>query len=270
MIVKDQHSKYSKRIANYLYNDMTDSERRAFDEDLLVNSELAEEYKFQEEVIRYLKAKTKLESLRSSPDLADAEKIANELLGSESEHCKQPNTKKALINRKSYRRILSPIIAAAAVLAVFFMTRNMVHSGLNDRLYSSYYEPFDVANFALRGAGTNEQDRLVEAIGLYQNEAYPQASELLSELILMNPESPEVPFFLALSNMGEGDFAQAAGLFNQFLRQFDKYRPEAQWYLSLCYLKLNEPGEAEQQLNQLTNTPGILGVNSQKMLKKLN
>lgn len=74
----DATKKYSGIIADYLYNDMTPEERIEFETNLLINEELAEEFKFQSDVIKTLKAIWQLEEMQSAPDLKEAERIVDE------------------------------------------------------------------------------------------------------------------------------------------------------------------------------------------------
>lgn len=266
---KNKHTLYSRRIANYLYKDMTLAERQAFEDDLLVDQEFADEYEFQSEAVEYLKSKTSLEELRSSPDLAEAERIADEIFGYTSGNMSDNPVSQSSPKKGMKRLTRYSLLAAAAAAAVLLLISDLFLINQNDRMFRSYYKPLDVANYTLRGDHSAEREDLSQALGLYQNGAYIEASNVLAAMNAANPESPEFTLFLGLSKMGEEDYQQAEEILESYLNSFNKYLPEAQWYLSLCYLRTDQEAEAESLLVELTGEPGILGRNSMQLLKKL-
>lgn len=296
---------YSRRIANYIYDDMDSVERMSFEEDLLNDTELAKEYKLQSLAINFLKSKSVHEELRSKPDLEEAERIVDEYMADQSDHSQsdsdqldnkqvdfassggaqpdnkesdygQHHQKKSDLSPSSpsrtfkIKRILYPLMTAAAVFAGLLIIRNVAIGNLNDRLFDTYYEPLDDVNFTGRGENNDMYSSFREAINFYHYEDYASSTSILSVLSSQNPDFSESHLYLALSEIGEEEYISAADELEIYLTRFKKYQPEAKWYLAMCYLKLDRALEAKDLISDLTGLGGAYGRDAQVILKKLD
>lgn len=267
---------YSRRIANYIYNDMDALERVEFEKELLNDADLAQEFKIQSSAISYLKAKTVLEELRSSPDLEEADRIVNEYLDSRGDLKKSdqvvndPGPQKSSKHRLTkVRKVLYPVLAAAAIISGVLIIHSLSGPDLNERLFNKYYEPLDDVNFTFRGENNATNVRFTNAISLYNDRDYVNASGILASLVVENPGFPESYIYLALSRIGEGQYSVAADLLRSYLDNFEKYQPEAKWYLGMCYLKMDRLPEAHELLSELTSLEGTYGRDSKVLEEKL-
>jgi hypothetical protein len=260
-------NKYSKIIANYLYYDMSQKERTQFEKDLLVNKELATEYKLQSSAIKYLKAKITLEEMKSDPNLAEAERLAEEMLSEEGNVAHIDSKKiRVLFNDK---RILIRRLAAAVILIGIVSSAILVFSSSNQSLYKSYYAPFNEAFGNYRGNNGVTNTSITKGVKLYISANYIDAIVLFQKLYEENPGDPVSSFYLGLSQLGNSDFLKAISLFEAHLKTFEVYQPEVKWYLALCYLKTDRVNDAYLLLEDLSVYPGKYGDNSKKLAKKL-
>ena len=69
---------YSRKIADYIYDDMESGDRAVFEAELERNEELAEEYHRQVQVVNYLKARTKVDEYLHDPDMEEADRLVDE------------------------------------------------------------------------------------------------------------------------------------------------------------------------------------------------
>lgn len=264
MIKKNKHSKI---IANYLYNDMSREEEAQFEKDLLVDEELASEYELQSAATKYLKARITLEEMMSDPDLAEAEKLAEEMFNEEDDAITTES--RTLKIRPNKRKVVTRILAAAVVIIGIVSTTLIISNGTNQSLYKSFYDPFDETYLSYRGGNEDLNEKLVEGIRLYTKEDYTKSLIVFQDIYSENHDNPLSSFYLALSYMGAEKNDKAVDQFEVHMSSFEVYNPEVKWYLSLCYLKADKNHEAYELLQDLSSYPGKYGESSRKLAKKL-
>lgn len=265
---------YSKRIANYLFNDMDSEETSAFEDELNVDPDFAIEFKRQSEMLDYLKTKSRLDEIEGSPDMAEAERVVAEFFKAEEAESKgeafgteQPKSVPISIY---LRRVLFPIMAAAAVVSGILLFRNMGQLNMGDRLYSSYYKPLNEVSFTGRGEGVEVYEEFRMAIDQYLKEDFAKSTRMLSSLVAENPDFPEAQLYLGLSLMGVEEFPSSVEVFESYLANSTKYVYEAKWYLALCYLKVDDYQSAKTLIDELSGMEGALGRDAEKISKRLD
>lgn len=263
----ERKTKYSKIIANYLYNDMSQEERMQFEKDLLINEELSNEYELQSSAVKYLKARITLEEMESDPDLAAAEKLAEEILNEENEVSSSESRKRVI--RLSNKKDIIRILAAAVILIGIVSTTLIISSGTNQSLYKSFYDPFDDTYLTYRGENDDIKASLRAGVSLYTQKNYIESSMEFKKIRENYPDDLLSGFYLGLSYMGNDDCQAAIEVFESHINSFDQYNPEVKWYLSLCYLNADSINQSYQLLQELTNYPGKYGEDSKKLAKKL-
>ena len=73
----EHNYKRNRRLADYIYNDLSPEEQVEFEMELSNDPELSEYYELNTQVKEYLQTKIQLEEMRSDPMLEDAEKLAD-------------------------------------------------------------------------------------------------------------------------------------------------------------------------------------------------
>jgi len=261
---------YSRRIAHYIYDDMEPGDRARFEAELEGNGELAEEYRRQVQAVQYLKARTRLDEYFDEPDMEEADRLVDEFFR-EKEAAKS-GSEETPVNpsrRKSLKYILYPLIAAAAIVGGVLIFNTSITGDLNDRMYKQYYYPWTDAGLISRGGESAFETEFYEALDRYFAGDYLEAGSEFEKLAGRDPSHAESALFLSLSKMGADNYEESAELLESFLNRFDTYQPEAKWYLSLSYLKLDQPEKALELLNDLAGLGGKYGRDSQKILRSL-
>lgn len=271
---------YTERIADYLLGDMSQEERICFETDLLIDPDLAFEFKRQTPIIEHLKSKAILEEIENSPDMEEAERVVqaffqakeNEEPSSQEQDNIDNQEKSIHLNTgsKAKTRKLLPLLMAAAVLvgALLIWTGGIANQG--ERLYSHYYEPMNGAGFITRGDNNEIYQEFRNALDYYMKEEYSNSAILFQQIGENSPGFSEGRLYLGLSLLGAEKTAAAASVLEDYLSSFNKYIPEAKWYLALCYLQLDNRAEAKNILKELSGEAGILGENSAEIVKRLN
>lgn len=258
--------KYSKRIANYLYNDMDREEKSQFEKDLLDNEELASEYEFQLSAMKHIKARITLEEMENDPDLEEAERLADEILLEDEPNLEVNGNKTASFPG---RKILVRIVAAAAIVLGVVSTTLLITGNSNQALYKSFYKPFEETSLSYRGDNTDVVESIQKGIQLYSSENFLEALEVFRTIQLDNPDNPMINFYIGLSQMGRGEFGQSIELFQHHIETFEIFQPEVKWYLALCYLQTNQIESSSQLFKELSDYPGKYGSDSEKLSRKL-
>lgn len=264
---------YSRRIANYLFDDMDQAERAAFEADLNIDPDLAFEFKRQSEMVEYLKTKAKLEEIENSPDMAEAERVVEAFFKEKDSGGDEGAdiSEQTIISRKpkAIRRIIYPLLAAASIVLAVLLIRSIVQENLGSRLYASHYKPLDEVSFNDRGEGIDSYEIFRQGMEQYLDQDYSASTRTLSKLVAEHPDFAEAQLFLGLSLMGEEAYDSSAKVFKSLLENTNKYEPEAKWYLALCYLKLEDYSSTKSLVDELSNVGGEMGKNAQIISNRL-
>ncbi len=260
--------KYSDRIANYVFNDMSLLERKQFEEDLLTDNELAEEYKRQVHMVDYLKSRSALEEMTSDPDMAEARRIVDEFYDSPEELNKEsrPQPSKSI----KVQRMLYPIIGVAAIFIGLVIYKISFLGPSNERLYNRHYKPLDASSFVYRGEQDQIDLKLREGLSFYLEGSYLESNVLFQELFQGYPNNPEAGLYFGLSRIALEEYEGAIRLLESHISNQTIYTTEAKWYLGLCHVKLDNNSEAELYFEDLSQIGGYYGKKSLEILKKLD
>ena len=257
----------NRRLADYLYNDLSPEELVEFEGEISADPELSEAYELNKQVKDYLQTKIQLEEMRSDPMLEDAENLANMAFDMVSDDKEQHQA--IPIDRKR-SRIRSLTFAAAIAASVAILITLGIPSLMNqDQLYDRYYEPLEASDYSQRGEPNVEYGSIALGINSYLDRNYGQSIELFSQLDSDPTFQSEVQFFSALSHLGLGQFENAQKQFESLINSDSRYHLETLWYLSLCCIKAGEFDEADTYLGQLENYDGMYQMDARSLRKKL-
>jgi len=259
--------KENRRLADYIYNDLSPEERVELERELSNNHELSESYVLNKQVVDYLRTKIQLEEMRSDPMLENAEKLADKAfeMASDGEELNQVIP----IDRKRIRiRNLTFAVAIAASIAVL-ITVGTPFGVDQDKLYDRYYDPLEASDYSQRGESNEAYRDVATGINNYLEGNYSQSIEQFSQLATVPVFRSEVQFFTALSHLGLGQYQDAQNIFESIISSENRYHLESLWYLSLCYLKAGEFDQAYMFLGQLENYDGMYQKDAQTLRKKL-
>lgn len=260
-------NKYSERIANYLYNDLSMEERAQFEKELLVNDELANEYYLQSEAIRYIETRVVLDEMRSDPNLEEAEKLVEAHFAAEKANSFSNNKEdKPGISRM--RSIYLAGAVAAAILALIAIGKLFLVDA-HDSLYNNYYSPFDETSIINRGQNTDAGVSVSKGIKFYTMKEYEKSMQIFHEISITSPDDPIVNFFLGLNYLALEQYEDASIQFETYIDSYDLFLPEAKWYLSLSYLKEKKDDQALIVLQELPDYSGKFGKNVRSLKRKI-
>ncbi len=210
--------------------------------------------KFLEKGIHYSFLKTKLEQIKT------VEK------GLEIRNSEEAKGKSILL---SYWK---PLAAAAGVLLVaasyfFFFQSGSVP--VNEKLFTTYYEPFDSPGSGLtRGQNDTVMTWKQKGYLAYDNGRYEEAISHFQNALKEN-DDPVVELCQGNAYLSIGQAERAELVFRNILDDHEDLVTQAKWYLSLSYLKQNKLERAKSTLWEISKS-STYGEKARKLLKELD
>lgn len=256
------------RLADYIFDDMDPGERERIEKEIREDPEISESHDLNVKVKDYLKAKIRLEEMRSDPGLDEAEKLADQA-DDNQEVIREPEGNKSTGRSwvRGRRLIFTAAIAASvAALVLVGIYRPFTTS---ERLFRDYYEPLDASGYSQRGEVNALYQDLSEGINSYANGNFNEAKLIFDRLGSVYRDQPEVQFFRGLTYIGLKQYQYAKVTLEDYIYNNSRYLPEAIWYLSLCCLKTGDLKEAEDLLIRMNAYEGMYKKDAQALWRKL-
>ncbi len=167
----------------------------------------------------------------------------------------------------SWRRIS---IAAFLIIIVGLGSTYFFEHRLSspEELYSRFYSPYQT-DVSIRSAGQS-QNGLTLAIQLYQKKDYNTAFEILGNLLNNNKNNPAIRFYYGITAMELNRYETAIYQMNELVNNNQQpFAIHAEWYLGLCYLKLNDETKARDYFKKIYENNGYYSSRAHDILKKL-
>jgi TolA-binding protein len=170
----------------------------------------------------------------------------------------------------SRKRILRYIaLPAAAVLGGFIILRTLTPSSDPQKIYSSYYQPFDAYSPVTRGISGQKDMLFSDAVKNYKAGNYEKAESGFSQVMAEDPASGTASFYLGLTEIASGNTDNAIRALSSATVQQCEFNNEAQWYLAMAYLKKGDGKNASVCLRKLSDKKGFYSDRSRKILRRL-
>ncbi len=160
-------------------------------------------------------------------------------------------------------------LLAAALIGAFILIRTLLPSGNQDKIFDSYYKPFDAISPVTRSLNNNETDIYSLAIGSYKTGDYDRAAREFSEIILKDPTVVSPRFFMGLTQLALKNYDQTINLLSGVINDSGEFSKEAKWYLGLTYLKSGNKPKAVECFENLAKSTGFYSERSEAILRRL-
>jgi TolA-binding protein len=178
------------------------------------------------------------------------------------------NTEKKIgLTRPLILRIIS--FSAAAVLGILIIVRSLLPDYNQDKLFNSFYKPFDAVSPVIRSSSNNEPGIYTMAIEKYKLGDYQTAALGFSEIIIKDSSSIAPKFFLGVTQIALANYDKAISYLSDVAGRSGEFGKEAKWYLGLAYLKNSEKENAIKCFEFLAKTPGFYQERSENILRRI-
>jgi len=182
---------------------------------------------------------------------------------SQYEHSKQ--AKKT--SKKLFLLSTAAIITIVISVAFFFIYQHSHFSKNLDKVYAAYYEKLP-ADFATRSEQNN--DDFLDAINLYNENKYQEAIIAFGKIVKKDPTNNAAKLFLGICYSELNQYNNAVSEFKEIVENKDGlFEEHAAWYLSLCYVKINNQKLAKQLLTNLVSSRSFYMLKASDLLKEL-
>jgi tetratricopeptide (TPR) repeat protein len=258
-------------VERYLDDEMNLGERFEIEELIKINPRLFDYHELSKDVNDFLQIeafKRQLENIHyefiNPNQNREPEKLADET----------NMVKDITIVRKLKHNVLKVgkwVAAASIILLVSFGGINTYlnsKENLEERLYNNYYEPFNAtSNSYFKSAS------IVEAKDKYNNQEYNIAWILLENLPNSVVIEADKTLYAGLTLMELERYQEAIIKFKSLQTvntDQNSFKSISQWYLALCYLKLEMKADAIKILESITTYKSYNHKKANKILTKLN
>lgn len=163
--------------------------------------------------------------------------------------------------RRIYAVAASLIILVAAGIGLLTMqTQNS-----NIKLYDAYFQT-ESAAFNVRSASHSMEQPVMDGMQLYELHNYDAAIEMFNKA----PNNLMGRLYSGLSLMELGEYDDAIEKFNVIVKHNDNlFIDQAEWYISLCYLRTGERRKAIENFKRIAADNGVYRTKSLKILNEL-
>ena len=160
-------------------------------------------------------------------------------------------------------------LSAAALLGVFLLIKTLLPTSDPEKLFNSFYKPFEAVSPVTRSINNGETDRYSSAITSYKNGNYKGAVAGFESVLEQDPSSESARFLLGMSQLSLQNYSQAIELLSTVANGSGEYGKEARWYLGLSYLKTGNKAQAIDCFEYLIKANGFYRARSENILRHL-
>lgn len=243
-------SKYSKKIQKYLANELSSSEMVEFE--LLVKShpELQEEIQLYRKVSKAIADPT-IENFKK-----ELETIHNQNFGAK--------IKKTFIFSQQWYLGAAIILILITLTSIFLFQKNEVNT---QDVFEKYFHTLVCDN----SRNINDViDAFKIAIENYNSEDYKLALIQFNDVVKADHDNYLARFYLGVCGLELGEYKIAEIQFKAIIESRDPfYMRNAEWYLALLYLKIDQIEKAKSHLKSIHEKGGMFAIMASLVLDEL-
>lgn len=252
---ESSHTRSIEEIENYLSEELEENERQAFEEEMLINTDLMKDVKICNEINEAIGEKDIMALRKNLGKIKDTE-IRDDV---QKRGITAPRIQKAVW------------VAAASIVLLMGLSITFRENSLsNAQLYHQFYQPFE-SGIGINRSATPSGESLVNKAILKMNEKdYDSALSLFAEVLKTDKYNVIGNFYTGAIQQKKGEYDAAISSFSNVIRQGDNlFVEQSQWYIGLCYLNRNEREKAIRQFKKIVEQKGYYQKESEAILKKL-
>ena len=240
----------NETIKKYLANQLTPTERNAFEQEMENDAFLKESVEGFEMLTD---DDTKFTTIHTELNKQIDDKVINSKKGK-------------VIFMNVYK-----LAAAACIIGVLSITTYRIFfakkSVNEEQIYASYFKPLTNIDATVRGENDDSDEK--KAANAYENEDYFEALNIYQKLVSNNPKNVKNNLFLGISYLATNQSKKAIDVL-QTITQSEEYHFDIQWYLALAYIKNKEIQNAQATLSNLTKEENYYQKEAQEIIEKLD
>ena len=246
---------FSRYVDRYLDGVMSIEERVWFEKELQGNNELHLEIELQKSLNTMLENREVLELHGQLNDI----------------HEQYFGERKRVLNLdRKFKRVLYVSTAAVVSLTmtVFMLTHGIKHTS-GTELYAQYFKPAEI-NMSFRAGSSVGDHELRSAMLLYENKNYEEAVKLFEKILSKDNSRIGLNLYSGISHMEVKEYSEANKRFEKIIdHKANAFVESAEWYLGLCYLKMNDEQKAKNIFADIANSESYYNKEAKSILRKM-
>ncbi len=208
----------SEKIEGYIEGSLSETELADFDKMLLENPELQEKIEIQKDIQAALKNQKSIDFRKKLVQI-------NQDLDNKTQNKK--------VSIPSYWKIAASFLVLIGLTTFLWFNNNS-----SKDLFAAYYTPYPIGDIK-RGA-TNLDDPNFKSVVLeYKNKEYKKVIPALEDLVSAQPNNETLKLSLGNAYLNTNQLDKSVKIFEEFLAT-SKFYNDAQWFLALTYLKMDQ------------------------------
>ncbi len=238
-------------IRDYIDGRLSDIDRRAFENILATDAELAAEVQLFRDLRTVSEHKDLFDLKQKLREIVENTPIKPDLSGhfdengkyTEGSFAEEPSVK---MGRRTWLSILGASVVTA--IAAFFLFQSNETKRIQNIAQQFDFQPFEnVIQF-----DSTDARPLAVALKAYNQGAYAKAEPLLTTHLRTKPADADAAFYLGMCQALTGQFEVANRTFETTLIAANSaLTTPAKWYSALCFLRLGAANKARPLLTQL-------------------
>ncbi|PSR01780.1 MAG: hypothetical protein BRD50_08255 [Bacteroidetes bacterium SW_11_45_7] len=269
----NQENKRYQEVDKYLRSQMNADEQAAFE------AEMEQDPSLQEEVEQgriFLWAMESLDEDELRKDLMRTNHVIHKVRQTsdvqyESTHRDNQHIEKGTAKVRSLTNLYKNVAAAAAILIVFIIPVYFLflQNPGPEELVDRYYKTYPNTLTEIKRSESEADGQLQSIMALYESGDYTKAIAQSNKLLQDEPENNGLRFYRGIMYIEEDAYKKAIKDLERVKAQEESYHTQAEWYLALSHLALQQTEQAKPLLEKLAQTPSDYQQKADQLLARL-
>ncbi|WP_046743218.1 tetratricopeptide repeat protein [Kordia zhangzhouensis] len=258
-------------MSRFLNNEMSPTEKEAFEKMLKENPELADfvntfqsiDHVYNEKQWT-VKSSASIEEIKALAREFKAEDVVN--LSGKIRSIQKRETETKIPKKRTYFQYIASAVAVAAVCTLLYFS--FLPSLTAEQAFERYHDWSSLPSFQTK---SDSENKLAKAETLFRQKKYKEALEIFKDYEQNNTTyDPKIQLYIGVSYLELDNSHEAIQTFDTLLQSDAIDHHKAYWYLALTYLKQNDTKNAKKTLTMLIeNTSNFNYSKAKELLKKL-
>lgn len=239
-------------LYRYFSNSLTPEQKRLFDDLLETDSEFKEQFDFEKDIERVIRAK-------------ESARLKHKLTGFEKEVSKDIPLR--TLPRTNYRK-WAIAATVALVVGLGWLGYNNFTGPDYTNLYNENFQQYPNTVYTISRSDSDETLER-DAFVAYESGDFTNAADKFKTISKVNT-SDYLDFYLGMSYLNLDQFEEAKAYFTNTINSKSEFVDEAYWYSALIALKEKDQEHAKEYLMKLIATDGYNQERAKQLLEKLD
>ena len=187
------------------------------------------------------------------------QQILEQLKYLDSEYDNEKNSKSKSIY---YWLVAAVLILSVCIGAVWFSN----NTDKSQNLFDAYFQHFELLETNATRGGFSQESLLFKSTNIYSEREYSKAIELFRDAIDSTYQIENM--YLGVSYLGNDNPRKAIEVFKKYIYSKGAFKNDANWYIALSYIKLNDFESAQMFLREVVDNENA-GIKASELMKKL-